>query len=202
MAIIVPTKRCNLRCAHCMRDEYQGPDMDLDMLERFFEEYKRFSQQTEHSLTGGEPTVFSDFDSLIQVFRDTGMTNYVVTNGQSEDGVDTVIRNRDVVSRASISLEGPNADINDRVRGRGSFEKTTNAIRRYKEAGFAVDLRFVLQDDNAPLLDEIFEFGESLGVPHLRFSTLHPVEKAIDDGLASSPAVMEQARQRLKQLKR
>jgi MoaA/NifB/PqqE/SkfB family radical SAM enzyme len=180
-----------------MRDEYQGPDMDLDMLERFFNEYKRFSKQTEHSLTGGEPTVFSDFDSLIQVFRDTGMTNYVVTNGQSESGVEAVIRNRDVVS-----LEGPNADINDRVRGSGSFQKTINAIRRYKEAGFEVDLRFVLQDENAPLLDEIFEVGQTLGVTHLRFSTLHPVGKAFDNELAASFPAMERARQRLKQLKK
>lgn len=106
------------------------------------------------------------------------------------------------MSRASISLEGPNADTNDRVRGRGSFEKTTSAIRRYKEAGFEVDLRFVLQDENAPLLDEIFELGETLGVHHLRFSTLHPVAKAFDNALAASFSVMERARQRLKQLKK
>jgi len=184
-----------------MRNEFRGEDMDLGLLRSFLTEFKRFSKQTEHSLTGGEPTVFSDLDSLMQVFRNVGMTNYVVTNGQSEQGVEAVLRNRDIASKASISLEGPNADINDRVRGGGSFEKTTNAIRRYSEAGFAVDLRFVLQDENAPLVDEIFELGDSLGVTHLRFSTLHPVEKAFDNGLAASFAVVEQARRRVKRLK-
>ena len=195
MANIVPTKRCNLRCTHCMRSEYQGEDMDLELLERFLTEYKTLVKQRRQCLTGGEPTVYRDLDGLMRVFRKTGMSNYVVTNAQSARGVEAVIRNRDVVDWVSISLEGPTAEVNDPIRGSGSFAKVLQAVRTYQANKMEVDLRMVLHDANAPYVGQVFELASELHIERLRFSTLHAVEKALGSHMGASPENLDRARQ-------
>ena len=74
MPVIVPTKKCDLRCTHCMRTEYKGDALDVDLLQRFLTDVNKLTKQRQHSLTGGEPTVHPRFDALLGTFRVTGNT--------------------------------------------------------------------------------------------------------------------------------
>ena len=51
------TRRCNLECEHCMRGDAQNKDLDIDLLEKFFQKINGISGIT---LTGGEPTLALD----------------------------------------------------------------------------------------------------------------------------------------------
>jgi MoaA/NifB/PqqE/SkfB family radical SAM enzyme len=185
-----------------MRDRYQGEDLDLGLLARFLAEYKGLVRQRRQCLTGGEPTVYRDLDGLMQVFRQTGMSNYVVTNAQSERGVAAVLRHRDVVDWVSVSLEGPTAEVNDLIRGAGSFAKAIQAVRTYKAQGMEVDFRMVLHDANVPFIGQMFELAQALQVNRLRFSSLHAVEKALRGRLSASREILDRARQQIRLLEK
>lgn len=202
MPVIVPTKKCDLRCTHCMRSEYKGSALDIDLLERFLTDVSRRVKQRQHSLTGGEPTVHPKLDALLGTFRATGTTMYIVSNGQGLEGQKAVIRNKDVVDWVSISLDAPDAEANDHTRGKGAFAKVMQAVERYHGAGVVVDFRFVLHDGNAHMIDTAFTLAKDLGIPRLRFSTLHPVAKASEHEMSVTYETLEAARLRLRDLKK
>jgi MoaA/NifB/PqqE/SkfB family radical SAM enzyme len=161
-----------------MRDEYHSNDLDPALLERFLREFSHYSKQrSKHSFTGGEPTLHRDLDGLFQAFRNTGHSLYIVSNGQNERGVESVIRNKDVIDYMSISLDAANAELNDLTRGKGSFDKVVENTRIYRQNGVAVDFRFVLHDRNAPFVEAAFELAMELGLSRIRFSTMHPIAK-------------------------
>ncbi len=194
MALIFPTNRCNLRCTHCMREEYGGKSLDTELLERFLGDLKKLGGNNRHSITGGEPTMHPDLHALFGTFRKYGMTAGMVTNAQSEEGIDKTIMNRDVVTAVNISLEGPDANINDSVRGDGSFQKVHRAIQRYVKSGIEVRLHTVLHDENVDSVKDMFKFANELKVKKLNFSTLHPIQKASNNELSVSQWKLENAR--------
>jgi organic radical activating enzyme len=79
------TRRCNMRCDHCMRGEAENMDMSFEIIDKLFESGIRFNEIT---FTGGEPALYPQ---AIQYFadrlRDTGRSIdrfYVKTNGKHE----------------------------------------------------------------------------------------------------------------------
>jgi MoaA/NifB/PqqE/SkfB family radical SAM enzyme len=203
MPVIIPTHRCDLRCTHCLRAEYSGGYLDPGLLERFLNEFGRHSSQRKaHSFTGGEPTIHKDLDGLLAVFRRTGHSLYIVSNGQNEKGVETVIHNKDVIDYVSISLDAPTAEMNDLTRGPGSFDKAVTHARAYLSHGVEVDFRFVLHDRNADLLESAFALALDVGLTRIRFSTLHPVERGEKHGLEATYDVLLKAYRNLLLLKK
>jgi MoaA/NifB/PqqE/SkfB family radical SAM enzyme len=161
-----------------MRDEYNSVDLDPALLERFLKEFSLHSKQrSRHSFTGGEPTVHNDLDGLFAAFRNTGHSLYIVSNGQNEKGVESVIRNKDVIDYMSLSLDAADRELNDMTRGRGTFDKVIENTKIYIKNGVEVDFRFVIHDRNAEYLERTFELASELGLKRLRFSTLHPIAK-------------------------
>lgn len=187
MPVIIPTKRCDLRCTHCMRDDYSVGDMDPELLTMFLFEFGKHSNQRKlHSMTGGEPTIHKNLDGLLGSFRKTGHTLYIVTNGQSAEGVKTVVKNKDVIDYISISLDAPIAKINDMTRGKGTFDIAIKHAKEYMSHGINVVFKYVLHDRNIEYIEHAYILAQSLGMRRLGFSTLHPVAKASDSGLVYS----------------
>jgi len=203
MPVIIPTKRCDLRCTYCLRTDYKGGYLDPDLLGRFLIEFNKHStQRTQHSFTGGEPTLHRDLDGLFAAFRDTGHTLYLVSNAQNACGAEKVVDNKDVVEHVSISLDAPVAEINDVTRGTGTFAKVVENARLYKENGVTVEFRFVLHEGNVGTLEQAFELAHRLSVSRIRFSTLHPVAKAETHGLVVNNEVLRNAYKQLLKLRR
>lgn len=202
MPVFVPTHKCDLRCTHCLRSDYKGAYMDPGMLERFLYEFGKFSPQRKaHSFTGGEPTVHNDLNGLLGAFRKTGNSLYIVSNGQNEKGVECVIKNKDVIEHMSISLDAPNAELNDLTRGDGTFDRAVKNAKYYLSNGVDVDFRYVIHDRNAHLVEQTFELAADLGIKRVRISTLHPVDKGEQNELTVSYEVLLEAFKKLLSLK-
>ncbi len=201
MPVIIPTKKCDLRCTHCLRDDYNSEELDPELLEKFLKEFGEYSSQRMHSLTGGEPTFYSDLDSLFKAYRNSGHTTYIVSNAQSEKGVESVLKNKDVVNYMSISLDAANEEINDKTRGKGNFKKILENTKRYKQNGMTVDWRFVLHDENIPYLEDAYKYAMQYGITRLRFSTLHPVGKGDKHSMKVSYEKLLGAYKRIREFK-
>jgi MoaA/NifB/PqqE/SkfB family radical SAM enzyme len=185
-----------------MRNEYGGTSLDLKILEKFLRDFSKIDKQPYHSITGGEPTMHEDMDGFLDAFRKTGSRCYFVTNAQATKGIEAIIRNKDVVDFMSISIDGPNAALNDATRGKGSFDNILRAVCMYQMADIEVDFRIVLHDRNYTCLDELFDLADKFNIKKLRISTLHPVAKAEKHLMTVSFEKLEIARKRLNELKK
>lgn len=141
------TERCNQRCAHCYHDSYaSSEEMGLSDLQAVFAEMEKalraWSRVGSFSLTGGEPFVrCEELFALMGRLDLSDVVGYydILTNGALISDEDALrLRNAAKLRRVQLSLEGPSADINDSIRGNGTFERTLAAIDLLKSHGVEV----------------------------------------------------------------
>lgn len=165
MPLIVPTKRCNLRCNHCMRSTFASDFLDPGLHDKFISDILAINRKQTWGWTGGEPTLHPDMDSLFESYRKRNIRMVgIVSNGQIERGVETVIKNKDVVNFIRLSLDGPTADVNDKIRGPGTFDQAILSIKEYVKAGIKIALGVTVHNDNIETIEECFKLGLKLGV--------------------------------------
>ena len=79
------TRRCNMRCDHCMRGEAESLDMNFEIIDKLFESGIRFNNIT---FTGGEPALFPQaIQYFVDRLKDTRRSIdhfYIKTNGKHE----------------------------------------------------------------------------------------------------------------------
>jgi uncharacterized radical SAM superfamily Fe-S cluster-containing enzyme len=77
---IVPIRRCNLDCAYCNEYDKVSNPVPLDtMLRRI--DYLADLGTTIITLSGGEPTLHPDLDTIIRRIRERGAIATLITNG-------------------------------------------------------------------------------------------------------------------------
>jgi MoaA/NifB/PqqE/SkfB family radical SAM enzyme len=174
-AVVIPTRRCNLRCRHCFRTDYSGPELQLDLLERFLKELATHGI-THIALTGGEPTVHEKFDHMLKLLVKHGFTFNIGTNGQAVDRIRSLLEYRPNITRVMISLDGPTAAINDNIRGKGAFRNTMNTIS-VLSGRIPVTLKTCITTQNVEHLPEVFRMADAYDVQEVRAILMNPTVK-------------------------
>jgi len=163
------TRRCNLSCAHCYLDArtlQQGDDDELSTAEvqALLEDVAKLKHGTMVVLTGGEPLLRKDLETLVRHGSELGLPMVVGTNGM----LLTESRLRALKSAGvlglGISLDSLDPDCHDRFRGRpGAWAKTMAGIERCRRNGVDFQLHFSVTDANASELPSMVEFAQSCG---------------------------------------
>lgn len=151
------TGKCNLRCKHCYQWELFNNN-GRDVFELSITEIKntiiRLKNEgfTRLHILGGEPLLSPNLISTIKYAKDVGMQVSIVSNGTlliskarelSESGVDLI----------SLSFEGVSASTHDYVRGKGSYEKTMQQIKKIRSVYPKLFLAAVFTITNTNLSD-------------------------------------------------
>lgn len=160
------TERCNKHCRHCYQNGHPSRDLplaDLELvLDRMEQALVKWERQGSLSLTGGEPFVRQSelFALMNRVDKVPSFAYYdILTNGSLiSDDVAVALKNQRKLRRIQVSLEGSKPEINDAIRGEGSYQETLNAIRKMKRHGLTVSVmttisRFTYKD--IPALIEV-----------------------------------------------
>jgi mycofactocin radical SAM maturase len=131
------TYACNLSCIHCLSSSGRRNPRELttteckgviDTLERMQVFYV--------NIGGGEPTVRPDFWELVDYATAHHVGVKFSTNGvKITPDVAARLAASDYVD-VQISLDGATAEVNDAVRGPGSYETALRAMRNLADAGF------------------------------------------------------------------
>lgn len=177
--LIVPTKKCDLRCSHCLRDNFKGEAMPIEMLDRFVSEIKSRNPNIVYSMTGGEPTIHPQFDEYLQVYVNHKSKFSIVSNGISVEGREAVIKHKKNCQKMAVSFDSPVAEVNDIVRGKGSFEKAIDTVRAYNVNNVPLTMKYVMHDDNAESMLECFDLALEVSKlnpnnpPGIVIATLH-----------------------------
>src|SRR5437763_3671950 len=169
------TYACNLACVHCLSSSGRRDPRELTTAEceRVIDELERM-QVFYVNIGGGEPTVRRDFWELLDYATAHDVGVKFSTNGSRiTQEVARRLAASDYVD-VQISIDGASAEVNDAVRGTGSFETAIRAMERLAGAGmhnFKVSV--VVTRENACQLDAFKAIADRYGA-QLRLTRLRP----------------------------
>jgi MoaA/NifB/PqqE/SkfB family radical SAM enzyme len=197
---------CNLQCTHCLnasgpRDPWLAP-MAAAQVERHVVAAARLGAR-EIYFTGGEPFLHPRILDLL-AFALARMPTTVLTNGTrvTERVAD---RLADLAARARyslevrVSLDAPEREANDRVRGRGAFDRALDAITRLDARGLPPIL--TAADPGEPIAGEqsLYErlrrllLAEGVARPRIKLLPIFPVGRSADGAAPPDPTDVDGA---------
>jgi mycofactocin biosynthetic radical S-adenosylmethionine protein MftC len=178
------TYACNLECAHCLSSSGRRDPRELttEQAEAVIDELQRM-QVFYVNIGGGEPTIRPDFWHLLKYAIDHQVGVKFSTNGARL----TEERARFLASPAcngyvdvQISLDGATAEVNDYVRGPGSYDMAIRALENLQAAGFQdAKISVVCTRENIGQLDEFQAIADQYGAT-LRLTRLRPSGRGAD----------------------
>jgi mycofactocin radical SAM maturase len=175
------TYACNLACVHCLsssgkRDPGELSTQDckdiIDELERMQVFYV--------NIGGGDPPVRPDFWELVDYATAHHVGVKFSTNGvRITPEVAARLAASDYVD-VQISLDGATAEVNDAVRGPGSFAMAVRALENLAAAGFSdAKISVVVTRHNVDQLDDFAALASRYGAT-LRITRLRPSGRGAD----------------------
>jgi len=175
------TYACNLACVHCLSSSGRRDPRELSTAECMgvIDELERM-QVFYVNIGGGEPTVRRDFWELL----DYAVAHHVgvkfSTNGSRiTPNAAARIAGTDYVD-VQISLDGATAEVNDRVRGPGSYATAIRAMENLAAAGFeGFKLSVVVTRENVAQLDDFKRIADRYSA-QLRLTRLRPSGRGAD----------------------
>lgn len=174
------TNYCNLNCRHCWPNS--GPDNPASMVpkDRVIQVIRGFSAlgATKFTITGGEPLTHPDWRDLLffaiglQEVTEVRLQTNAILIAPSDLDVFVSLKDRGLI--VQISLEGVTPTVHDRIRGRGSFQKTLQGLQLLLECGLAAHIcvAFTEMQHNFAQLPDLLEMIDSMGIGQLVSGTL------------------------------
>lgn len=182
------TFQCNLRCAHCLSDSGAREASELS----FMESRKLIDQLTamkvfQVNIGGGEPFIREDFLDLLDYSHEKGLVTCVSTNGLLMGDKLAGRLAKMKMLYLQVSLDGSTAEVNDRIRGEGSYVKIIKAVEALARHHVPFSINTVLTTLNFDQLDSLRALAKGYGAD-LRVSRFRPSGRAKANKQALGPS--------------
>src|SRR3954451_21032920 len=175
------TYACNLACVHCLSSSGRRDPRELSTAEclAVVDELQRM-QVFYVTIGGGEPTVRRDFWEIVDYATAHDVGVKFSTNGSRiTPAIAERLAGSDYVD-VQISLDGATAEVNDAVRGEGSYATAIGAMEHLAAAGFrGFKISVVCTRTNIPQLDQFKAIADRYDA-QLRLTRLRPSGRGVD----------------------
>ncbi len=170
------TNACNLSCAHCYHSHHNNKGaIKLDDWFEIIDQYKQFLDEYHWRpkivICGGEPTVSPYLLPLISKVDSIwpGVRVSILTNGTrlTEKLLDALSPYN---IEMQISLDGPDAEKHDLVRGKGAFEKALTGLKLAASKGVDIYVQSILSKKTSSWLEDFFRLARALKVRQMNFT--------------------------------
>lgn len=188
------TNRCNLICLHCLYKPYLYPyfrdkKLDVQTAISLLSTFKTWGA-SKLTIIGGEPTLYdveNQNRSLIKLLTEAKEIGYKYV-GMDTNGIKigTLLKNNGLtenLDELAFSLDGPTPEINDFIRGRGTFNQCVSNIKEAVKLGYNVTITSCIHRkyiENGHIIagvkniNLLINLSTSLGINQLNF---HPIFK-------------------------
>ncbi|HMJ76083.1 MAG TPA: mycofactocin radical SAM maturase [Iamia sp.] len=189
------TYACNLACVHCLSSSGRRDPDELSTAEAMavIDELQRM-QVFYVNIGGGEPTIRPDFWDLLDYSVEHSVGVKFSTNGHKITPARAERLAATDYLDVQISLDGATAEVNDAVRGPGTYATALRAMENLAEAGMRdFKMSVVCTRHNIGQLDEFKAIADRYGA-QLRLTRLRPSGRGADtwDELHPLPAQQRQ----------
>lgn len=179
------TKACNLHCAYCYFSAGESMDKELSTEEALSVLESAYLLNPRRIVfTGGEPLLRRDILKLVQAVKNIGdgIQLCITTNGTliNQKNAEDLVENFDEIR---ISIDGFE-EINDAMRGKGTFKKVMKGFRYILNAGGDPIAFITATSLNLPYLKEFMHFLLKNGILKIHISPLKLVGRARDDKMS------------------
>lgn len=184
------TYKCNLNCGHCLNGGFldnKQEEINLIDIKNIIDKLSKINTDYVH-LLGGEPTFRKDFIDICNYFDEKNIKFGFNTNGLNimTDKVSPVMFNKSL-RNIVFSLEGPTAEINDKIRGKNVFKPVVNNIKKVidiknknKLDDLSITINTVVSNQNYDYIMDMLDFCLELGANEFNLLQL------IEDGNAKN----------------
>jgi Fe-coproporphyrin III synthase len=167
-------RRCNLTCKHCYSisgdTDFPG-ELTTRQVFGVMDDLKAFRVPV-LILSGGEPLMRRDIFDISTRAKAMGFYVGLSSNGTLVDGP-SADRIRDIgYDYVGISLDGIGATHDRFRRKEGAYEAALGGLRRLRDRGVKVGVRFTMTDDNAAELPALLDLVAHEGFPKFYLSHL------------------------------
>lgn len=137
------TEKCNLNCKMCIRGDKNSNELSIGMLD----EIKNVQEFQEHDVvvTGGEPTLCSDFEKIVYKLAEIAKTVSICSNGMNDSYIQDGFFKPNM--KVQISLDGTE-EYHDVIRGKGSFNKIIRTITKLDKLSVPYSVASVVSKKN------------------------------------------------------
>ena len=168
------THRCPLQCPYCSNPvelERAAGELDTATWCRVLAEAGELGVLQLH-LSGGEPLVRRDLETIVTAARDAGLYTNLITSGVLLDPSRMESLKRSGLDHVQLSLQGASAGTADGVANyKRGHEKKLAAARLVREAGLPLTINAVVHRQNLDELEDLIELAVSLDA--LRIEVAH-----------------------------
>ncbi|HLY62736.1 MAG TPA: radical SAM protein [Terriglobia bacterium] len=203
--VLETTRRCNLRCIHCMVSEennlgnYEARDLPMDVFLKLLPMIREFKPTVQ--LSGhGETFLHPNFMEMVEGVVGVGCNATFQTNG-------TILTQRNVekfvglgVEAIVISIDGASPEVFDKIRRRASLEKIVANIRlinetkkRLKTNRPHLGIEFAAMRQNIHELPSVVKMAGELGVENFQVAELAEYNMTQGQSLVNDPLMAEWA---------
>ncbi len=180
------TWKCNLNCKHCQTGVFRGPDRAADLNDAELRSLfcSLSSLGTEYvGFIGGEPLLRPSLLSLLAILATLRIKTHVTTNGLLIDAQSAKFLANQLGSYVWVSLDGPEMETHDGIRGNGMFKRALQAIERLlsarnRNSSTEIGISAVLHARNHTRANQFFDLAEDLGVDNIVIAPVHPFGNA------------------------
>lgn len=178
------TNRCNLRCMHCMNksdDSASTVDgLPWEQMSVLLDEMAE-NNVKELYITGGEPTLYSDFGKLVEKSKQLGMDTLLATNAYDiEPYLDVIKKYVDIVF---VSIDGSEITHNRFRCAPDAYGRTIANIKKMISYDIPVRLSTVISKNNKGDLENIIKEVCNMGVFRIHFTVLVNVGRATNGSM-------------------
>lgn len=171
------TLACNLRCRHCLVSAGKELKRELtdDEVKKLVDEGIKLGVRRFY-ITGGEPFIKAGIFDLIKYITKTKKRELIVlTNATLFDDKKIASLKKVMSPRLllQVSLEGPNAEIHDKLRGKGSFDKAVDGIKKLIGIGITPIVSTAISKLNEKEIARTSRFLSKLGIQEHNVLWMH-----------------------------
>ncbi len=188
------TNRCNQRCLTCWQweDDFKSIRKELsdEMWIRLLTDAISLGAKHFYIVGGGEPMVRGDLViELAEIAKQNDLFCVLHTNGTllKKEQMDKLISLR--WNQIIFSIDGPNPEINDFIRGKGTFEKAIFNLmylsgNRKKDGNISIPdlgINFTITNRNYLYIEEMVELAKRTGCGGIHATLVQPFNKQAEE---------------------
>ncbi len=176
------TPRCNLNCLHCRTSHGVQNEMPVEkwigILDPIFAAFPGLIHWV--AIGGGEPTLYPNLIKLIEYLKNKTRIILLMTNGVLIAENPTLLDNLINVglNRVQLSLESPNKEIHNQIRGSGNFDIVMKATQVIINRKIKLAFRMTLNGLNYQGYADFIKLCKNIGADEANLRRVIPVGNA------------------------
>lgn len=173
------TTKCNQNCKYCHRF--------LGIKDLSYEENKEILNNlikdgvNNITWTGGEALLYPNLKSLLEISKENGIKNKLITNGMVLAQNENMREILDYLDSLTLSLDTINDNTNEELgRGRNHFEDVKIILDYVKDKDLKVNINTVVSRKNINEMEELGEFLNNYNISKWKFFKFMPLRETAE----------------------